>query len=90
MPAGVAEEVTSGATQDVIQNASAGTPNRLLFTGQAPTPVPVARDFTSDGKADLLAQDGNGILWTYPGQGNGLFGSRIRVGDGWNVMTAVS
>ncbi|WP_251045992.1 S8 family peptidase, partial [Arthrobacter sp. ISL-85] len=87
-PAAVTAELSSAATQGVIANASAGTPNRLLFTGSAPAPVPVARDFTSDGKADLLAQDGNGTLWTYPGQGNGLFGWRIKVGDGWNVMTA--
>ena len=87
-PAAVTAELASAATPGVISNASAGTPNRLLFTGPAPSPV--ARDFTSDGNADLLAQDGNGTLWTYPGQGNGLFGSRINVGPGWNVMTAIS
>ncbi|UUL76102.1 S8 family serine peptidase [Pseudarthrobacter sp. Fe7] len=87
-PAEVNAELTSAATQGVVTNVSAGTPNRLLFTG--PAPAPVARDFTSDGKADLLAQDGSGSLWTYPGQGNGLFGWRIKVGDGWNVMTSIS
>ncbi|MDE8587070.1 S8 family serine peptidase [Arthrobacter sp. NQ4] len=87
-PAAVAAELTSTATQGTVTNVSTGTPNRLLFTG--PAAALVARDFTSDGKADLLAQDGNGSLWTYPGQGNGLFGWRIKVGDGWNVMTAVS
>ena len=91
-PAAVAADITSAATQGAVTNVSAGTPNRLLFTSTAPAPAPApaARDFTSDGKADLLAQDGNGSLWTYPGQGNGLFGWRIKVGDGWNVMTAVS
>ncbi|HKU03649.1 MAG TPA: S8 family serine peptidase, partial [Arthrobacter sp.] len=89
-PAAVAADLTAAATQGTITNVSAGTPNRLLFTGPAPAPAPVARDFTSDGKADLLAQDGNGSLWTYPGQGNGLFGWRIKVGDGWNVMTSIS
>ncbi|MFF2345168.1 S8 family serine peptidase, partial [Pseudarthrobacter sp. NPDC058119] len=91
-PAAVAADLTAAATQGTVSNVSAGTPNRLLFTGPTlgPVPAPVARDFTSDGKADLLAQDGNGSLWTYPGQGNGLFGWRIKVGDGWNVMTAVS
>ncbi|MFF2345167.1 FG-GAP repeat domain-containing protein, partial [Pseudarthrobacter sp. NPDC058119] len=47
-------------------------------------------DLTGDGKPDLIARDTDGTLWTYPGQGNGLFGWRINVGPGWNVMTAIS
>ena len=49
-----------------------------------------ARDYTGDGQPDLIARDSNGTLWTYPGLGNGLFGWRINVGPGWNVMTAIS
>ncbi|PNI09140.1 hypothetical protein CXX84_07365 [Arthrobacter sp. AFG7.2] len=48
------------------------------------------REYNGDGKADLIARDSSGTLWTYPGLGNGLFGSRINVGGGWNVMTAIS
>ncbi|WP_461189381.1 S8 family serine peptidase [Arthrobacter sp. Z4-13] len=91
--AGVAAELTSSAVPGVITNPSANTPNRLLNTGQVPqmfTPATGARDFTSDGKADLIARDSNGTLWTYPGTGTGRFGLRIKVGDGWNVMTAIS
>ncbi|WP_459794099.1 S8 family serine peptidase, partial [Arthrobacter sp. AD-310] len=89
-PADIAAELASTATPDVITNASAGTPNRLLNIGPVPAPFPPARDFTSDGKSDLLARDSTGALWTYPGTGTGLFGWRIKVGDGWNVMTAIS
>ncbi|UEL29504.1 S8 family serine peptidase [Pseudarthrobacter sp. L1SW] len=92
-PAGVSAELTSAAVPGVITGASPGTPNRLLNTGREawlPAPVAAARDFTGDGLPDLLARDTNGTLWTYPGTGNGLFGWRIKVGDGWNVMTAIS
>ncbi|WP_254703474.1 S8 family serine peptidase, partial [Pseudarthrobacter sp. C4D7] len=88
-PAAVAAELTSAATQGAISNPSAGTPNRLLYTGP-PATAPTARDFTSDHKADLVARDADGNLWTYPGLGNGQFGWRINVGPGWNVMTAIS
>ncbi|MDQ0148015.1 FG-GAP repeat domain-containing protein, partial [Pseudarthrobacter niigatensis] len=54
------------------------------------TAISAAGDLTGDGKPDLVARDTNGTLWTYPGQGNGLFGWRINVGPGWNVMTAIS
>ncbi|HEU4668825.1 MAG TPA: S8 family serine peptidase, partial [Arthrobacter sp.] len=92
-PAGVSAEITSAAVPGVITGASPGTPNRLLNTGREawlPAPVAAARDFTGDGKPDLLARESNGVLWTYPGTGDGLFGWRIRVGEGWNVMSAIS
>jgi subtilisin family serine protease len=89
-PAEITAELSSTATPDVITNASAGTPNRLLNIGPVPAPFPAGKDFTGDGKSDLLARDSNGTLWTYPGTGTGLFGWRIKVGDGWNVMTAIS
>ncbi|MET3773172.1 S8 family serine peptidase [Arthrobacter nitrophenolicus] len=89
-PAEVTAELSSTATPGVISNASAGTPNRLLNIGAVPAPFPAARDFTGDGKSDLLARDSGGTLWTYPGTGTGLFGWRVAVGDGWNVMTSIS
>ncbi|WPU10482.1 S8 family serine peptidase [Pseudarthrobacter oxydans] len=92
-PAGISAELTSAAAAGVITGASPGTPNRLVNTGREawlPAPVVAERDFTGDGLPDLLARDTSGTLWTYPGTGNGLFGWRIKVGDGWNVMTAIS
>ncbi|WP_461174205.1 S8 family serine peptidase [Arthrobacter sp. Z1-9] len=92
-PAGVTAELISTAIPGVITNPSAGTPNRLLNTVQVPqmfTPAAVAGDVTGDGKADLTARDSNGTLWTYTGTGTGLYDRRIKVGDGWNVMTVIS
>ena len=45
-------------------------------------------DFTGNGTADLLARDRFGQLWLYPGNGHGRFLSRVRLGGGWNAMTA--
>ncbi|MEU4351828.1 VCBS repeat-containing protein [Streptomyces sp. NPDC023838] len=42
-------------------------------------------DLTGDGNGDLLARDGGGHLWLYPGNGGSFFGDRIDVGGGWNI-----
>ncbi|WP_371615397.1 FG-GAP repeat domain-containing protein [Streptomyces sp. NBC_00454] len=49
----------------------------------------VPGDLNSDRNADLLARDGAGNLWLYPGTGNpkAPFGDRIRAGWGWNGYT---
>ncbi|MFE9095241.1 trypsin-like serine protease [Streptomyces sp. NPDC007264] len=47
-------------------------------------------DYSNDGKPDLLARDGSGVLWVYPGKGaaSPAFGTRIKVGSGWNTYNA--
>ncbi|GGJ17758.1 FG-GAP-like repeat-containing protein [Paenarthrobacter histidinolovorans] len=50
---------------------------------------PVKNDFTGGREADVLARDGAGALWLYPGDGAGGWLSRRQVGQGWNVMTAI-
>ncbi|WP_330331876.1 VCBS repeat-containing protein [Streptomyces sp. NBC_00536] len=53
-----------------------------------------ALDVNKDGKADLLAIDTAGALWTYPGTGslNGgnTLGSRVQIGAGWSAMTELT
>jgi FG-GAP-like repeat len=47
-------------------------------------------DFDGDGNADLLAREiATGYLWLYRGNGAGGWLPRVRVGDGWNVMSAL-
>ncbi|MGW2657905.1 FG-GAP repeat domain-containing protein [Streptomyces sp. NPDC001478] len=41
-------------------------------------------DLSGDGRTDLLARDGSGVLWLYPGKGDGTFNARVKVGGGWN------
>ncbi|MCH0566373.1 MULTISPECIES: trypsin-like serine protease [unclassified Streptomyces] len=45
-------------------------------------------DLTGDGKPDLLARDGSGVMWLYKGRGisSSVFESRVRVGGGWGVF----
>ncbi|MFH9551770.1 hypothetical protein ACIBAH_31225 [Streptomyces sp. NPDC051445] len=43
-----------------------------------------------DRREDLYARDKAGVLWIYPGRGNGTFGTRVRVGSGWNAMREIS
>ncbi|MFJ5550001.1 FG-GAP repeat domain-containing protein [Streptomyces sp. NPDC093225] len=48
-------------------------------------------DLTGDGKADLVARDGAGVLWLYPGTGKAAapFLKRVRVDGGWKSYAAV-
>jgi hypothetical protein len=47
-------------------------------------------DFNGDGAADVLAREtATGYLWLYRGNGSGSWLSRVRVGTGWQFMTAL-
>lgn len=47
-------------------------------------------DFNGDGNSDILAVEyRTGYLWLYPGDGHGGWLPRVRVGDGWNLASAV-
>ncbi|WP_299165289.1 FG-GAP-like repeat-containing protein [uncultured Arthrobacter sp.] len=47
-------------------------------------------DFNGDQRVDLLARErATGALWLYPGNGSGGWLPRVRVGSGWNSMTAI-
>lgn len=37
----------------------------------------------------VLARDGGGVLWSYPGDGAGGWSARSQVGSGWNGMTSI-
>jgi hypothetical protein len=48
-----------------------------------------AGDYTGDGKPDLLARDGSGVMWIYKGRGlsgTSTFKAREKVGGGWGVF----
>lgn len=47
-------------------------------------------DLNGDGTADVLARESRtGYLWLYPGNGRSGWLPRVRVGTGWNAMTAI-
>lgn len=64
---------------------------RLVGTGgwNGMSAVTAVGDLSGDGRADLVARDGAGKLWLYPGRGNGSFAARKAVGGGWQVMNRV-
>jgi hypothetical protein len=47
-------------------------------------------DYNGNGKEDVFARDRTGVLWFYPGRGDGTFSARTRVGGGWNTMREIS
>ncbi|WP_152648288.1 FG-GAP repeat domain-containing protein [Streptacidiphilus anmyonensis] len=46
-----------------------------------------AGDLNGDGIADLVAVTPGGVMYLYPGLGNGKFGTRVEVGYGWEHYT---
>ncbi|MCE3291532.1 MAG: hypothetical protein K0Q84_469 [Arthrobacter sp.] len=47
-------------------------------------------DFNGDGALDVLAREtATGYLWLYRGNGTGGFLSRVRIGNGWNIFSAI-
>ncbi|WP_051717213.1 FG-GAP-like repeat-containing protein [Streptomyces sp. NRRL F-5727] len=48
-----------------------------------------AGDLDGDGRGDLLAVDGSGVLWSYFGTSTGGVTPRAKVGGGWQVYSAV-
>ncbi|MFG2377565.1 trypsin-like serine protease [Streptomyces sp. NPDC048504] len=46
-------------------------------------------DVTGDYLPDLISVDSAGVLWIYPGKGNGTFSSPSRVGGGWSQYNAL-
>ena len=58
----------------------------------APAAAPALQrgDRTSDGRPDVLATDGSGKLWLYPGAGSDRFLPRRQVGSGWGGIDLVT
>jgi hypothetical protein len=47
-------------------------------------------DLSGDGKGDLIARDGSGVLYLYRGNGNGTgFAAKQRIGSGWGQFNAL-
>jgi hypothetical protein len=53
------------------------------------TQIVTPGDVTGDDLPDLLSVDASGVLWTYPGKGDGTFAARVRTGDGWDTYKNV-
>ncbi|MFF0465465.1 FG-GAP-like repeat-containing protein [Streptomyces mexicanus] len=74
-----------------VVRADGSTQGKLVGGGwNAMTQLVRHGDYNADGKEDLYARDKSGVLWFYPGRGDGTFGTRVRVGGGWNTMREIS
>lgn len=73
--------VDEGYSAGVRRGAAAWTQQKLT----AATP-----DFNSDGIADLLTVAADGILWFQPGKTDGTFGTRIKIGSGWQIYSELT
>ncbi|MFD5543123.1 trypsin-like serine protease [Streptomyces sp. NPDC127079] len=56
-----------------------------LFTNwKSRKAVVIPGDLTGDYLPDVLSEDSSGVLWLYPGKGNGTFATAVRIGGGWS------
>jgi hypothetical protein len=59
-------------------------PKKVFTDWKTRTRIVTPGDVTGDYKPDLLSVDSAGVLWIYPGRGDGSFATRVRVGGGWS------
>ncbi|MFD4879193.1 trypsin-like serine protease [Streptomyces sp. NPDC058420] len=57
---------------------------KIFANWKTRTRIIAAGDVTGDYLPDLISVDSSGVLWIYPGKGNGTFSSPSRVGGGWS------
>ncbi|MEE1620698.1 FG-GAP-like repeat-containing protein [Zafaria sp. J156] len=60
------------------------------FAQPQPAPGAAPRDLDRDWNNDLLARDGEGRLWTYPGNGRAGWKPSVHVASGWGIMDALA
>lgn len=66
-----------------------GTVTEVTGDPAPPTPGAPSHDFTGDGKADVVALDGGGQIWLYPGDGAGGWQARRLAISGVQDTTAI-
>ncbi|MER7924859.1 trypsin-like serine protease [Streptomyces sp. NPDC096057] len=57
---------------------------KIFANWKTRTRIVAPGDVTGDYLPDLISVDSSGVLWIYPGKGNGTFSSPSRVGGGWS------
>ncbi|MFJ9633430.1 trypsin-like serine protease [Streptomyces sp. NPDC101175] len=62
---------------------------KIFANWKTRTRIMAPGDVTGDYLPDLISVDSSGVLWIYPGKGNGTFASPSRVGGGWSQYNAV-
>ncbi|GAA2438627.1 trypsin-like serine protease [Streptomyces glaucus] len=84
----------STATGDVhwthyVASSGSWATKQLADNWKTRTRIVTPGDVTGDYLPDLLSVDSAGVLWIYPGKGNGTFAARVKAGSGWNQYNSV-
>ncbi len=64
-------------------------PQQIFDNWKTRTRILTPGDVTGDYLPDLLSVDSAGVLWIYPGKGNGTFAARVKFGSGWNQYNSL-
>jgi secreted trypsin-like serine protease len=73
-----------------VPSSNTFTWTQIFSNWKTRTRIAAPGDVTGDAIPDLLSVDSGGVLWIYPGKGNGTFSARIEVGTGWNQYNSFS
>ncbi|MER6344018.1 trypsin-like serine protease [Streptomyces sp. NPDC001595] len=72
-----------------VRTSDSWSTQRLADNWKTRTRILTPGDVTGDYLPDLLSVDSAGVLWIYPGKGNGTFATRVKAGSGWNQYNSV-
>ena len=72
-----------------VRSSNSWSTRRLADDWRTRTRIVTPGDVTGDYLPDLLSVDSAGVLWIYPGRGDGSFATRVKVGSGWNQYNSV-
>ncbi|WP_328904925.1 FG-GAP-like repeat-containing protein [Streptomyces sp. NBC_00234] len=91
---------------DLLARTSGGTLYRVPSTEMEPAdfkhrvslgtgwnaynPLVAVRDFSGDGRNDVVGRDKAGVLWLFRGTSDGKLAARTRISSGWNQYTALT
>ncbi|WP_434595487.1 FG-GAP-like repeat-containing protein [Streptomyces sp. A5-4] len=96
-----AGDLTGDGLADVLARTSGGTLYLYAGTGNSSSPFKARKsigtgwkqytklaapgDINGDGRADLLAANSAGELFSYTSKGTGQFAAKVKLGTGWNT-----
>ncbi|WP_240528747.1 trypsin-like serine protease [Streptomyces humi] len=66
------------------QTAGSWSETKIFTNWKTRKAIVIPGDLTGDYLPDVLSEDSSGVLWLYPGKGNGTFAARVRIGGGWS------
>ncbi|GHG97505.1 trypsin-like serine protease [Streptomyces lanatus] len=70
--------------------ASESWATKTIFSNwKTRTRIVAPGDVTGDYRPDLISVDSSGVLWIYPGNGNGTFGTPVKSGTGYNAYNSL-